>query len=41
MKQNLFSGPKSKPKPDLTREEFLKELEGIGKADVQKSTLFS
>jgi hypothetical protein len=33
MKQNLFSGLKSKPTPDLTREEFARELEQIGKDD--------
>jgi hypothetical protein len=33
MKQNLFSGGKSKPRPDLSREEFAKELAAIGKRE--------
>jgi hypothetical protein len=31
LKQNLFSGRKSKPTPDLSREEFAREMEEIGK----------
>jgi hypothetical protein len=36
MKQNLFSGPKSEPKPDLSREEFVAELASIGRPLTQR-----
>ena len=35
MKANLFSGSKSRPLPDLSREEFMAMLESIGKAAVR------
>lgn len=38
MKQNLFSGPKSKPKPDLSREDFARELAAIGKREHAPAT---
>jgi hypothetical protein len=36
MKQNLFSGGKSKPIADLTREEFMEELASVGRPETQR-----